>query len=374
MKTRSFSFILLCTFFLTSCGLHVAGLGSGDEIWLDGPIEEETYVGTSVSITVHSNYELPEVIIGYNPLYASNMPLATVPMQQVGSKMYEAVYPWVPGVPGEYNLRAYSADGVISMARYIKVLPLPAPSPYPTPTPLTLPLTLDTAIPTTTLPSILPVLQFTADAYTLISGQCTFLRWSTVFVESAYLNGEPVELMHSRQVCPAATTTYVLHGDYSGGSIEESITINVTPLVAPTTEVPVIPPPDVPPPPPPPDIQGPSVTAISKSAESIFDGTMCGTASNTITATVTDTSGVSEVVLWYRAIKTSPAATGEWRSLAMTKTSGNTYQAVLGVTQFTSSLALYADGKVEFYITAKDSAGNNTQSGTQTFVTIMCLG
>ncbi len=369
MKIHRCSFILLCTFFLTSCGLHVAGFGSGYEIWLDGPIEEETHVGTSVSITVHSNYVLPEVTIGYNTLNESNMPLATVPMQQVGSTMYEAVYPWVPEVPGEYNLRAYSADGIISKARYIKVLPSPAPSPYPTPTPLTLPMTLETALPTTTLPSILPVIQFTADAYTLISGQCTFLRWSTVFVDSLYLNAEPVALMHSRQVCPTASTTYTLRGEYSAGSVEKTVTINVTPLTAPTTEAPPSPPPS-----PMPDTQGPTITGIIKSAESIYDGSSCGVASNTITASITDASAVSEVVLWYRAKKNSPAATGEWRSLTMTKTGGNTYQVVLGSLQLISSLQFYTDGTVEFYITAKDSAGNTSQSGTQTFITILCLG
>ncbi len=373
MKIRLCLTILIWLLLYTGCGLHTAGVGPGYAIWLDAPMETETTAGTVVAISVHANYELSEVTIGYNLVGQSSMPYRTIPMTLVNSSVYEGTTIWTPLEPGEYNLRAYSSDGIISVSRYIKVLPATEERSYPTPTPLTLPMTAETPSPTTTLPAILPSIQFSADTYDLPAGGCTFLRWSSVYVEKAYLNGEPVELMHSRQVCPASTTTYTLRGESSGGSMEETVTINVTPTNIPTTEVPVIPPP-VEPPSPTPDVQGPNIAAISKSVESIYDGTTCGVASNTINASITDPSGVSEVVLWYRASKNSPAKTGEWRSIAMTKTSGNSYQALLGVTQLTSSLTLYTDGTVEFYIIAKDGIGNTTQSGTLTFVTILCLG
>ena len=376
MKMHILIITLICMLLLTACGLDTSGLGPPDAIWLDGPILPEAFVGERVAVTVHANYELAEVIIAYRIAGSGTVvPLETVPMQLVGSAIYEAIYFWPLLEPGGYVLRAYSAEGVLSSENYILVNTRTSiPPPEPTPTPLALPMTSDTPIPTTTLSSILPDIQFSADAYDLPAGGCTFLRWSTVFVDSAYLNGEPVELMHSQQVCPAASTIYVLHGDYSGGSVEKTITINVTPLVVPTTEVPVSPPPEVPPPPPPPDTQGPTISAITKSAESIYDGTTCGVASNTISASVSDPSGVGEVVLWYRTSKNSPVASGEWRSITMTKISGNTYQAVLGTTQLSSSLALYTDGTVEFYIISKDGKGNTTQSGILTFITVFCLG
>jgi hypothetical protein len=359
MKIHRFLIPLMGLLLLASCGLETGGTGPYHVIWVDGPVEKETYVNTSVSITVHSNYELSEVFIKYKLPYSNSVHLATVPMRQVGSTIYEGITVWVPTFPGEYNLIAHSADGVVSSVRYLKVLPQPTPSPSPTPEAKSLPMTADTPIPTTAPPTILPDIQFSADAYTLTAGECTFLRWSTVFVESAYLNGERVELMHSRQVCPVASSTYTLRGESSVGSIEKSLTIRVSP-------------PEVPPPSPP-DTQGPSITGITKSAESIFDNTSCGLASNTISASVTDDSGVSEVVLWFRAKNNYSATPGEWRSLTMTNTGGNTYQAVLGISQLASSLSFYADGIVEFYIIAKDSAGNFTQSGVRTFTTKMCL-
>ena len=359
MKICRFLIPLMGLLLLAGCGLHTGGIGPGHAIWVDGPVEKETYVNTSVSITVHSNYELSEVFIQYNLLSSSAVPLATVPMHQVGSTIFEGVTVWVPTLPGEYNLRAYSADSVVSGARYLKVLPQPTPSSHSTPTAKSLPMTADTAIPTSAPPTILPDIQFSADAYTLTAGECTFLRWSTVFVESAYLNGERVELMHSRQVCPVASSTYTLRGESHVGSIEKSLTIYVSP-------------PEVPPPSPP-DTQSPSITEITKSAESIFDNTSCGLASNTISASVTDVSGVSEVVLWFRAKNSSSTTPGEWRSLTMSNTGGTTYQAALGISQLASSLSFYADGIVEFYIIAKDSAGNFTQYGVRTFTTKMCL-
>jgi hypothetical protein len=53
---------------------------------------------------------------------------------------------------------------------------------------------------------------------------------------------------------------------------------------------------------------------------------------------------------------------------------GNTYQSTIGITELTSSLGLYADGSVEFYIDAGDGLGNRSQSSSQAFTTTMCFG
>jgi hypothetical protein len=362
MKIWGVVLTLLLVLLLSGCGLETSGLGPTRTIWLDGPVETEATVGMPVAITVHANFEIHEVVIGYNLVGYSNVPLRTIPVYAIGANMYEAIDTWTPDEAGEYNLRAYTMDGVISHARYIRVLPsiLP-PIPDSTPTVSSSGMTYVSPTAGTPLPAVVGQIQFFADRYELTVGDCTFIRWASVYVDAVYLDGSPVELMHSKEVCPSVTTTYTLRGEYSGGSTEKSLTISIAAAQLPTTQVPAV------------DTQGPSITGISKSRDNIFDGTGCGETSNTISASVTDPSGVSSVTLWYRAIKTTPAQTGEWRSISMTK-SGSTYQTALGITELSSSLGLYADGTVEFYISTRDGKGNESQSSIKTFTTTMCFG
>ncbi len=361
MKIRGLILVLLCVMLVTCCGLDTSGIGPSRMIWLDGPVEVNTYVGTAVAITVHANFELSVVVIGYNLVGMSNTPLTTVAVYPVGAGMYEGVTSWTPDEPGEYNLRAYSSDGVVSHARYIRVLPLITSTPELTPA-TTAEMVLVTPTEETPLPAIIGQLQFYADSYTINSGECTYIRWTSAFVSQVTLDGVVVDLTGSRQVCPEVTTTYNIRGVYEGGIVEKSLTIVVISLPQPTTPVSVA------------DTKGPTITNISKSQDSIFDGTSCGVTSNLISAKVIDESGVASITLMFRAKKTSPAQTGEWRSISMTKASGNNYQATLGIAQLTGSLPLYADGIVEFYIIARDSLGNETQSAIKTFSTTMCFG
>jgi hypothetical protein len=362
MKLWGLVLTLLLILLISGCGLEASGLGPGRTIWLDGPVETEATVGMPVAITVHANFEISEVVIGYNLVGYSNVPLKTIPVYPIGANMYEAIDSWIPEEAGEYNLRAYTMDGVISHGRYVRVLPSFSPPIYDmTPTSSASGMTYVSLTVGTPLPAVAGQVQFFADRYELTAGECTFLRWASVYVDAVYLDDSPVELMHSKEVCPSTTTTYTLRGEYTGGSAEKTLTISVAAAQLPTTQVPAA------------DTQGPVITGITKLRENIFDGTGCGETSNTISAGVSDPSGVSSVTLWYRAIKTTPAQTGEWRSISMTK-SGSTYQAVLGIAELSSSLGLYADGTVEFYISTRDGKGNESQSSIKTFTTTMCFG
>jgi hypothetical protein len=69
--------------------------------------------------------------------------------------------------------------------------------------------------------------EFWADSYTVAAGACTVLHWNVENVTEVYLDGQPVTGVESRNVCPAASTTYVLRTVSATGSQERRVTISV---------------------------------------------------------------------------------------------------------------------------------------------------
>ncbi len=70
--------------------------------------------------------------------------------------------------------------------------------------------------------------EFTTDAYEIINGACTTLRWRANNVLGVYLNGEGVAGESTRQVCPTVTTVYeLLVEDLNGALSHKNVTINV---------------------------------------------------------------------------------------------------------------------------------------------------
>lgn len=350
MRARVILVVCISLLLLAGC-LDTSGRDP-TAMWMDGPLESPVLLGENIALTLHTNVDFGEVTFYYNLIYEPIVAIGTSTLEQINAEIYEAWINWLPPGPGEYNVRACTADRCSNNARYIKVNP--PPMLYATPT----------AGPTPAGFTPVPVgeVNLWADTTTLVSGTCTYLRWNSVFVDQALLNGEAVALMGSKQVCPAVSTTYSLTGNYSSGSVEKSVTINVQPVPATSTHTPS------------PDNLGPELTNISQSVSQVYDGNQCGVVVNTISVRVTDPSGIGTVTLWYRAKKTTPAQTGTWRSITMTSTGSGNYQGTLGIPELTSSLSLYADGIVEYYIIATDSKGNPTQSPTRTFDTVMCFG
>lgn len=84
-------------------------------------------------------------------------------------------------------------------------------------------------IPPTETPTPLPPISinFNADSYSIKQGKCTTLRWAVENAEDVFLDGELVEILDARQVCPNKTTKYTLLA-MSGNQEEEAfVTIEV---------------------------------------------------------------------------------------------------------------------------------------------------
>lgn len=62
---------------------------------------------------------------------------------------------------------------------------------------------------------------FWADRYQLQLGECTSIHWSAMNVREVYLDGVGVAGQAARQVCPAASTTYVLRVVFASGAAQE---------------------------------------------------------------------------------------------------------------------------------------------------------
>jgi hypothetical protein len=114
------------------------------------------------------------------------------------------------------------------------VPPTPTATPPDTPTATALPTGTPTPVPTLTpTPSLGPVVEFGATRTTINSGECTTLQWHIERIQAAYLNGGEFSNLGvvgpsaTRNVCPANTTTYVLHADTTSGAIERSVTVTV---------------------------------------------------------------------------------------------------------------------------------------------------
>lgn len=105
----------------------------------------------------------------------------------------------------------------------IAVTPTATATPTPTPTPSATP-----------LPA--PQVAFSADAATITSGSCTTLRWQVANVSAVYLDGNGVTGSGALDVCPQQTQSHALRFVYAGG--EETRTVTVTVLAAPTAPAP----------------------------------------------------------------------------------------------------------------------------------------
>ncbi len=80
-------------------------------------------------------------------------------------------------------------------------------------------------------------INFNADSYSIKEGNCTTLRWAVENAEDVFLDGELVEVLDARQVCPKKTTKYTLLA-MSGEHEEEAfVTIEVKILPEPPAQL-----------------------------------------------------------------------------------------------------------------------------------------
>lgn len=70
--------------------------------------------------------------------------------------------------------------------------------------------------------------QFSASKYTIVTGQCTTLRWETSDVSAVFLDDTGVPGVATKEFCPTATTLYTLRVERAGSSPTlKSLTIKV---------------------------------------------------------------------------------------------------------------------------------------------------
>ena len=119
---------------------------------------------------------------------------------------------------------------------------------------------------------------------------------------------------------------------------------------------------------PPADKVPPTISNIKPSASNLFYITGCGANSLTITASVSDSSGVGTVQLFYRYVPQKGSASG-WIPVSMNSVGGNDYSASVPLGNDAYKALGGGNGQIEYYITASDKLGNSGSSGSS-FVTI----
>jgi hypothetical protein len=333
---------------LAACG---AEAGGGPRAWIDVPTDgAQLPAGQEVLVQSHAYARagVAEVM-----LLVNGTPYRRDPPSEAGASFAGVSQAWVPEGPGEYNLQvvAYDASGAQSEPTSVWVAVREVtPTPVPTETPVPTPTHTQTPEPTaTSTPLPPPELTFQADRPSLAQGECTTLRWETRNATNVTLNGEAVELAGSRQVCPSATTDYRMIVSGPSGQVEQTIRITVAP---------------------PPDTTAPTISGLNAST-TVVKPSPCSPDTVTIRATVSDAGGLGSVMLFYRV--TGSTLQGAWRSVTMSA-SGGSYQATLAWADLQGSLnPVPSTGTLEYYVQARDAAGNTSRSGTYTVEITYCL-
>ncbi len=336
--SRPLSYLPLALTALALAGCARA-VGTQPLAWIDVPLSGAVVVtGETVEIHTHA-YAADGVAEGM--LTVNGEPYWREPPTEPGASFAEFIQTWVAGEPGLYHLSftAYDTNGQASLPAVTSLTvvapPTPTATPEPTPTPTPVPLTVE----------------FSAERASLTAGECTRLVWRVEGAGVVLLDGANVEPEGTRDICPSATATYRLQAFSDTGSEERLVTVTVNP---------------------PPDNAGPTITGLGHNPEYIWGGTNCGPTEATVSVTVSDPSGVAGVELHYRVVWGSQQ--GQWRVVAMTQAGGSSYSRALTLADLSRSQALYGDDMVEYYVVARDSVGNVSQSGTLSFVVRLCFG
>ena len=112
------------------------------------------------------------------------------------------------------------------------------------------------------------------------------------------------------------------------------------------------------------DVNGPKIEHIKTSAK-VLAKSDCMNTSETVTANITDESGIKSATLWYRV-----GADQQYTPVNM-NSQGSQYNVTVKALDTPGG----EYGIWEFYITAKDNAGNKSQSPLDTSVQLLpCVG
>lgn len=358
-------FVFIIALVLAGCSFNSTWIPAN--IYLDAPYTDfEAPVGQSIPVQASSGVDDPgmQMFIVVNDMTVGEL---TVEKQQEDPPLYIGTGTWViPGV-GEYHLRVilntatvrdtseeviirgYAQPTVAPLQAVtpqpgLQVSPLP-PQVMPSPTEIVLP-TL-TSEPSQTPPSPIAV-NFWANEMEIAQGSCTVLHWETANAGSVSLNGNAVDLNGKKKVCPTETTNYLLTAKNARETIERALTIKVTAAVVTT----------------PSDTTGPLIQSIQSTYKKIYWPTQCTPNQITISAMVSDPSGVKNVSLFYRVV--DGKRQGEWREKKAVLSGTNTYAITLTAKDFMASLNPPVESGsiagLQYYFFAVDLPGNRNQS------------
>ena len=356
-------------FLLTSC------LRTGSVVpvvWIDSPLDGSVVEARdTISVVAHASSEegVSEI-----QLFVDGVQIRTRDYSGSEGTFVELREEWSAD-PGEYALqvRAVSMNGTISApaVAYVKVIGresltqleetgIPEESVTKDTT-----LSLEEPTPTPTGTSYPSVgIDFRVDKSSILQGSCTTLRWEVENAISVALDGTGVGFEGNKQVCPGTTTSYYLHVEAASESADRSVQVEVQ-VPAPTPTKTVEPTPTE-------DSQPPEISGITESDDPIRPPS-CSPGSVTISAVITDPSGVPKHDLYYRVVSGSSEGAWVWRS--MTDAGGDVYQTTIGHDQLQSSLFPYEGSNtvLQYYIKAWDSETNMAQSTTGEVVVVFCV-
>ncbi len=252
-----------------------------------------------------------------------------------GSAMAGGTYgPLSPTTTTTFTLSATGCGGTTTKQVMVVVNPAQPPPPPPPQPPV--------------CPGPPVIASFNANPSTIAAGQSSTLAWGLVTnATSAVIDPDigGVGTPGSTTVEPATTQTYTLTANGCGGTVRRQVTVVVNAAL--------------PPPPPPRDSAPPAVSNVGANPGSLVEeGTGCSRTSRTTTvsATVTDAGGVNRVVA---------RVLGTGIEVPMTRSDGNTFQAVLGPFNETGSLSIV--------VIATDNAGNSAQGGPVSVLVQPCI-
>jgi hypothetical protein len=338
--------------FLPSCSSAVA---EAQRAWIDVPLDG-AQVDLPGEVIVHAHAH-DDAGVAEMMLLVNGGAYRREPVRSPGADFTDVELAWAPLEPGYYTLQVEAFNRAGGSVRSAPVIVLVAgQGPEQTAMISQTATVLLTPSRTPLAPASPVTAVFVADSEQLTAGQCTMLRWQVENATAVSLDGAAVRSVDARQVCPQKTKTYRLRAEGPGGSVEKQVTIGVVQTAAITAV---------------PDNKGPSISKVGVSPVSIWDGSSCGETSATVSAGVTDPSGVASVTLFYRAA--NGQAQGQWLQKSMSP-AGGTYRATLGPADLAASLAAYGGGTVAYYVKAVDALDNTAQTKTFQFEAKLCFG
>jgi hypothetical protein len=382
--------LVLAAVVLASCGPTLMSVETGPRAWVGGPPDGSEVPLGAVSVMCHgyAGAGVTHLELWVNGAFA-NRAANTSP----GSEYFTASMDFETTGPGSYVVHCwtYGDDGGTAQSEPVTLritgeeptpttgeeeiptatptsteapptatVPPPTGTPVP-PTSTSIPPTSTRIPPTSTPPPPTStrepprITSFEVTASQITLGQCVTFSYAVAGSPDAiFFNGEGVGgPSGSVERCPNATREFELTAEV-GGQVVDRATLTV--VVVPG------------------DTEGPGIGKIGESTDPVcWPGAYTYPNQVTISAPVSDDSGVEAVKLTYRVGQGS--STGSWEALAMTGLRGY-YSVTVGPTDLERSNSAPAGGEqngyMEYYIQAYDSLGNRSDSGMGRVTIVYC--